>query len=880
MHHPSTKPWLGRFRALACLALALASCPAPGAPAPAAFRLATFSADVTVPMGHGMMGGSWLSKKVADPLEARGLVFLGAGRPVVFVAVDWCEIRNEALEHWQLALAEAAGTERERVMVCAVHQHDAPVADLAAERLLRERSAAGTVCDPDFHAVAVRRVAQALRESLPAARPITGLGLGEAPVERIASNRRYLLADGTVRYDRTSSTRNPAAREAPENLIDPWLKTLSFWDGETPVAAVSGYAVHPMSYYGQGEVSADFPGLARRRRQQETPGVMQIYFTGCAGNTTAGKYNDGATTNRAALAQRLYEAMVQAGQATRRAPLSRAEFRVERVRLEPRDGGGFSPAELRARLAPGTPPFQQCLAAMGLSWRQRADAGHRIEIPCLDFGIAQWLILPGESYVEYQLAAQRMRPDSFVLVAGFGEGAPGYIPTARQLAEQDGNLADWCWVAPGAETRLLEGLHRVLGVPAAATANAPWLANLPIAWVKKERYLPPPAPRVAPWVSLQYVGPHQELREVRGIERESDVGENIQARWSADNGRTWTDWTTVQQSNKLSYEGTPVWEGESVGVYDPASGRLVQLWLRQINLQGVYHNFTYVRTSPDQGRTWSRPRQLKYEEGGDFDPAHPLAAGFLNHNEGYPGNNLLLRSNGALVVVLAHANAPGDPKNDLRPWRMGSVCFNGRWNTAQQEYQWHAGARLEIAPERSARGLMEPEAAELKDGRLLVVWRGSTQGWDGTSAKIPGRKFFSLSTDGGGAFSPPAEWRYSDGSEFYSPSSFHRMLRLEANGKLYWLGNISATPPAGNSPRHPLVIAEVDEERAALKRHTVTAIDDRQFGQGDIQFSNFPVLEDRFTHDLILHITTFGQEPNPADWATAANYRYTLTLRP
>jgi hypothetical protein len=247
MHHPSTKPWFGRFRALACLALALESCPAPGAPAPAVFRLATFSAEVTVPMGHGMMGGSWLSKKVADPLEARGLVFLGAGRPVVFVAVDWCEIRNEALERWQLALADAAGTERERVMVCAVHQHDAPVADLAAERLLRERQAAGTVCDPDFHEVAVQRVAQALRESLPAARPITGLGLGEAPVERIASNRRYLLADGTVRYDRTSSTRNPAAREAPENLIDPWLKTLSFWDGETPVAAVSGYADHPMS---------------------------------------------------------------------------------------------------------------------------------------------------------------------------------------------------------------------------------------------------------------------------------------------------------------------------------------------------------------------------------------------------------------------------------------------------------------------------------------------------------------------------------------------------------------------------------------------------------------------------------------------------------
>ena len=87
----------------------------------------------------------------------------------------------------------------------------------------------------------------------------------------MASNRRYLMPNGAVRFDRTSSTRDPIARDAPENLVDPWLKTLSFWDGDTPLAAVSAYAVHPMSYYGQGDVSADFPGLARRRRQLYRP---------------------------------------------------------------------------------------------------------------------------------------------------------------------------------------------------------------------------------------------------------------------------------------------------------------------------------------------------------------------------------------------------------------------------------------------------------------------------------------------------------------------------------------------------------------------------------------------------------------------------------
>src|SRR5262249_17486249 len=116
---------------------------------------------------------SWLSKKIADPLEARGLVLLSDNKPVVIVAVDWCEIRNDAYARWQEVLAAAAGTTPERVMVSTVHQHDAPVADLEAERILRACKLAGTVCDLDFHETAVQRVAKALRESLPDARPVT-----------------------------------------------------------------------------------------------------------------------------------------------------------------------------------------------------------------------------------------------------------------------------------------------------------------------------------------------------------------------------------------------------------------------------------------------------------------------------------------------------------------------------------------------------------------------------------------------------------------------------------------------------------------------------------------------------------------------------------
>ncbi len=428
----------------------------------ASYFASTFTADVTVPMNHGMMGGLWKSRSVADPLYAKGVVLSGGGKPVVFVSVDWCEIRNEAYDRWRDVIADAAGTTRERVLVSSIHQHDTPIADLAAQRMLNEKKREGSICDLEFHETAVQRVAAAVRASLKNKQPVTHIGTGQAKVKEIASNRRYLLPDGRPSYNRGSSSgRNVLAREAPEGTIDPWLKTLSFWNGDKPVAALSGYATHPMSYYRTGAVSADFPGMARAHRQTETPDCLQVYFSGASGNVTAGKYNDGARTNRAVLANKLYDGMVSAWETTKRHSLKRVEFRNTRVRLEPRDHDEFKVAALEKQMM-GTNSWQQCLAAMGLSWRKRADAGQTIDVPVIDFGVAQFLLLPGEIYVEYQLAAQAMRPDSFVFVAGYGECAPGYIPTEKNWEERDGNLRDWCWVHPGAEKPLLDAIRKSL----------------------------------------------------------------------------------------------------------------------------------------------------------------------------------------------------------------------------------------------------------------------------------------------------------------------------------------------------------------------------------------------------------------------------------
>lgn len=431
--------------------------------AKAELALATFSADVTVPVGHPLMGGGVAAaNSVADRLQALGIVLLGGSAPVVIVAVDWCEIRNDAYQQWRELLAEAARTTADRVLVSSVHQHDAPVADLQAERILRTRNLTASVCDPQFHAQAVRHVAAALRAALPAASPVTHIGLGQAEVERIASNRRYHAPDGTLRFDRTSATKSEMAQQAELGGVDPWLKTLSFWNNDRAVAALHAYATHPMSYYGRGEVSADFVGLARRRRQQDDPSIHQMYLSGASGNVTAGKFNDGSPANRAALAERLYQAIDAAWRNTERHRLQHFELATAPVRLAPRSSPGFTTEDLEQRLATPGRPFEHCLAALGLSWRQRMAADRPVEISALDLGPARYLLLPGESYVEFQLRAQQLAGDAFVMTAGYGECATGYVPIEQAWREGDTNLGDWCWVDPGAEQALEQAMKRLL----------------------------------------------------------------------------------------------------------------------------------------------------------------------------------------------------------------------------------------------------------------------------------------------------------------------------------------------------------------------------------------------------------------------------------
>jgi len=111
----------------------------------------------------------------------------------------------------------------------------------------------------------------------------------------------------------------------------------------------------------------------------------------------------------------------------------------------------------------GLKPQERFAAATNLAWLRRCAAGDTISVACLRLGPARVLHLPGELFVEYQLNAQKLRPDLFVAMAAYGDYGPGYIGT--EIAYGQGGYETSpraSRVAPQVEGVLMNAISRLL----------------------------------------------------------------------------------------------------------------------------------------------------------------------------------------------------------------------------------------------------------------------------------------------------------------------------------------------------------------------------------------------------------------------------------
>lgn len=421
-------------------------------------QTATFRADVTPTIGDGPCVGCMLKvASIEHPLELRGILLRVDERTFVIAAIDYCGICNTSDETIRGAMARAAGTTMDRVALQSLHQHSAPILDSDAVRILHGEKSEQLAQHLKFTDDIASRIATAIEESIKRFQPVTNIVASKAKVDHVASNRRVPQPDGSIAV-RASVTREAAVREAPEGLIDPWLRTLTFFYDDRKLVQLHYYATHPQTFYGDARVSWDSVGMARERMEKSS-GTFQIYFTGCGGNVTMGKYNDGNRESREQLATRLLDAMQRSSSVevdstvntVDVASLKPGDIRwdVAPIQFTVREEGTFNPELLKMQLAPDQGFTTRLTAAMFSGFGQRLRDGYVAQVTRLRIGNIDIVNLPGEPFVEFQLFAQQVAAkNSFTCVAGYGECGVWYYGPDSIFSDRGGYEQTWSLTGP------------------------------------------------------------------------------------------------------------------------------------------------------------------------------------------------------------------------------------------------------------------------------------------------------------------------------------------------------------------------------------------------------------------------------------------------
>jgi hypothetical protein len=191
--------------------------------------------------------------------------------------------------------------------------------------------------------------------------------------------------------------------------------------------------------------------------------LAHIHFNGASGNVTAGKYNNGDPPNRPLLAERLAAGMQQAWETQERQPITadKIHWRTVQVAL-PKSPLIDEPALLAELDNTKLTVKERVRAARDLTFAHLADAGRQTTLSVLELNDAALVNLPGELFIEYQLAIEQMRGKKFTACAAYGDYGAGYIGTEIAYTQGGYETSRVSRVAPRVEPLLLEALQRLL----------------------------------------------------------------------------------------------------------------------------------------------------------------------------------------------------------------------------------------------------------------------------------------------------------------------------------------------------------------------------------------------------------------------------------
>jgi hypothetical protein len=356
----------------------------------------------------------------------------------------------------------------------------------------------------------------------------------------------------------------------------------------------------------------------------------------------------------------------------------------------------------------------------------------------------------------------------------------------------------------------------------------------------------------------------------RGVEMEcfsseqtqSDKSDVMYRSLSTDNGKTWSARERRETFTKVA--GGTQRRMLQPGWPDP-NGVLVTIIMQGVlpndrPLEGMQHWTLRYALSRDGGRTFYHEAPI-VQHGKEYSEEHPLAGVWIGRNTAMLGDTTCtpIRINTGEILVPVQVTPIGPDGKYYNPGGgytyTDAAVLIGHWNNGGM-LDWQLSDFVKADPARSTRGMIEPTLAEMPDGKILMVMRGSND----NKPHLPGYRWYSVSADHGRTWSAPKPWTYSNGEQFYSPSSCSQLLQ-HSNGRLYWIGNIAPTNPRGNWPRYPLVAGEVDRGSMLLIKDSVCILDDVAPGDNaeTLSFSNFYAREDRVTHQIVVHCSPLNQ---------------------
>jgi hypothetical protein len=365
-----------------------------------------------------------------------------------------------------------------------------------------------------------------------------------------------------------------------------------------------------------------------------------------------------------------------------------------------------------------------------------------------------------------------------------------------------------------------------------------------------------------------------------GHEVASDVHDDFYDTFSNDNGQTWNEPRLALQ--RIAQENGHIYFVENALYYSADHNRVVhfvdEVFQRNLNQYDLNHT-TQIRITIDEPQmlingtaNTTFKSTFGLEQGLAVSLCHPFAD-----------------SKGRLLVPVQWQREDEEKEISSQGFPMRSDLPNilkdvwqcalliGTWNE-DHALNWQLGNPVPYDFQTTSRGLCEGTVAELSNGQLAMILRGSNAAWP----EKPGYKWLSFSDDGGLNWSHAEPLHCDNGSLPESSATGSALFRSEKNGQLYWIGNLclNGERAGGNWPRSPLYIAEVQEEPFRLIRESIMVIDERTPHESEfVQHSNFKYYQDRETNDVVLYLTRFGERGHEdGKWLDADLYQYRIRI--